>query len=49
MLREGNNGANFITKNGAKGDAKLLVAFAPPLGMDSLLLADAMGICFPTS
>lgn len=45
--REGNQCANFLAKIGARSDEVLVVLNTPPIVLSPLLLADAMGVCFP--
>lgn len=45
--REENQCADYLAKMGATLDKTLTVLQHPPVGMESLLLADALGVSFP--
>lgn len=48
-LREENQCADFLAKMGARSSEAMAVIDKPPSGMDTLLLADALGISFSFS
>lgn len=45
-LREGNQCVDYLAKMGARGISSLVLLEKAPTGMDSMLLADAMGVVF---
>lgn len=45
--RESNQCANYLAKMGAHSDEHMVRLEVPPTGLSALLLADAMGVCFP--
>lgn len=45
--REGNQCADFLAKLGARTDDPIVILHDAPAGMNSLLMADALGVSFP--